>query len=158
MFNIREGQKKDCDLIRNYILKLARYEKAEHEMILTAETLANDGFSKNPLFKSLILEFDSEPVGFALFYYRYSTWKGKTLYLEDLYVDSEKRGNGIGLSVMKYLVQHAIKMECKRFEWQVLDWNTPSIEFYKKIGAELDSEWINCKLRESQFEDFLVKF
>ncbi|MCB0280649.1 MAG: GNAT family N-acetyltransferase, partial [Calditrichaeota bacterium] len=119
-------------------------------MEVSVEQLERDGFGTSPLFEALILEFNSETVGFALFYYRYSTWKGKSLYLEDLYVDPEYRNNGIGLAVMKHLVNHAIKTDCKRFEWQVLDWNTPSIEFYKKIGAELDSEWINCKLRHSQ--------
>ncbi len=82
----------------------------------------------------------------ALFYYRYSTWKGKSLYLEDLYIKPESRGNGFGTYVMKWLAKYAVENDCKRFEWQVLDWNMPAIDLYQKLGADLDGEWINCRL------------
>ena len=144
--NIRKALIGDAPFLLNNIKALADFEKAPDAVHLTLEQLTKDGFGDSPLFQALVLELDSEPVGMALFYYRYSTWKGKSLYLEDLYVMPEHRGNKLGLITMKYLAQFAVTNKCKRFEWQVLDWNLPAIKFYNSLNAELDSEWINCRI------------
>jgi GNAT superfamily N-acetyltransferase len=143
---IRVAKKSDCKFIYQMIQDLALYEKAPEKVTLTLSQLESDGFGQSPLFDSIILELDQKPVGMALFYNRYSTWKGKSLYLEDLYVLPEYRGHGLGLMTMKYLASLAIETNCRRFEWQVLDWNEPSIKFYENLGTDLDGEWINCRL------------
>ncbi len=143
---IREATEKDCEFILQMIHDLAEYEKAPEEVEITAEQLKKDGFSNNPLYKALITEIDDKPVGMALYYNRYSTWKGRNLYLEDFYVMPEYRGHGLGIMMMKKLAQIAVKTKCYRFEWQCLDWNEPSLKFYKSLGADLDSEWVNCRV------------
>lgn len=144
--NIRKAKKEDCSFILQMIKDLAEYEKAADKVKVSLSQLENDGFSENPLYESIILELDGKAVGMALFYNRYSTWKGRSLYLEDLYVTPEARGNGLGLMAMKYLANYAVETNCYRFEWQVLDWNEPSIKFYQSLETELDPEWINCRL------------
>ncbi len=144
--SIRLGQKEDASFILEMIKKLAIYEKAEDKVLVTLDQLVQDGFTSDTLFKTIILEAEEKPVGMALFYNRYSTWKGKSLYLEDLFVLPEYRGHGLGMLAMKWLAKFALDTHCKRFEWQVLDWNEPSIKFYKTINTELDSEWVNCRL------------
>ncbi len=145
-FNIREASENDTTFILQMIKELAAFENAPQEVITTAEQLAEDGFSDHPLFKALIIEAKDIQIGFCLYYYRYSTWKGKSLYLEDLYIQPEYRGNGIGKYMMRYLASIAVKEKCGRFEWQVLDWNEPAIKMYKQLGTDLDEEWINCRL------------
>ncbi len=142
--NIRKTTDLDLPFVMEMIHELAKYEKAPESVTLTLDQLSLD--FKQKLFESIILERDGEKVGMALFYFRYSTWKGKNLYLEDLFVIPEHRGLGLGKMVMKYLANYAIEQKCGRFEWQVLDWNTPSIEFYKTLGADIDPEWMNCRL------------
>lgn len=144
--NIRVATKEDCSFILQMIKDLAEYEKAPEKVLVTLEQLESDGFGDKPLYESIILELENKPVGMALFYNRYSTWMGKSLYLEDLYVIPESRGHGLGLQAMKYLAKLAKETQCFRFEWQVLDWNEPSIKFYKSLEADLDPEWINCRL------------
>ena len=156
-FKIRKAEKKDCGLIYHFIESLADYEKALSDVKISIKNLEKDGFSENPLFTALILEEDSKEIGFALYYFRYSTWNGKNLYLEDLYIEPKYRGKGYGLQTMHYLASEAKKENCGRFEWQVLDWNESSIAFYKKIGSTLDSEWINCRMNESEISQFLSK-
>lgn len=146
MFEINPSTKNDCKIILEYIKKLALFEKAADEVSLSLEELENDGFGENPLFQSFIMKYNNQLCGFALIYNRYSTWKGKSLYIEDIYVDEEFRGNGIGLKTFQYISKIAIETHCKRMEWQVLDWNEPAINFYKKINASLDNEWVNCKI------------
>jgi GNAT superfamily N-acetyltransferase len=147
---IREATKKDTKFIIQMIRDLAKYEKALDQMMTTEAELIRDGFEANPLFKSLILEHNNLPVGFALYFYKYSTWKGKTLYLEDLYVTPPARGNGLGMSIMKHLAKVAIDESCRRFEWQVLDWNEASIKFYESFHSDLDNGWINCRLENEK--------
>jgi GNAT superfamily N-acetyltransferase len=147
---IRKATKQDAKFIIQMIKDLAEYERALDQMMNTEEELIRDGFGENPLFQSLILEHDQKPVGFALYFYKYSTWKGKTLYLEDLYVSPEARGNGLGMSAMKHLAKIAVDEGCRRFEWQVLDWNEPSIKFYESFHTELDETWINCRLENEK--------
>ncbi len=139
------------------IRDLAIYEKAEDQVKISLDQLKEDGFGDQPLYDSIILELEGRAVGMALYYNRYSTWKGKSLYLEDLYVLPEFRGHGLGLKTMKYLANIAVETNCYRFEWQVLDWNVPSIEFYKKLGTDLDGEWINCRLEGSAIKDLALK-
>jgi GNAT superfamily N-acetyltransferase len=154
MIQIRKAQIEDSSFILEMIKELAEYEKASDQVLLTLEQLKEDGFGKNSLFESIILELDGKQAGMALFYNRYSTWKGKSLYLEDLYVQPKFRGHGIGLKAMKWLARYAHKTDCHRFEWQVLDWNEPAIKFYEKFNTQLDGEWINCKLEGMQIQNF----
>jgi GNAT superfamily N-acetyltransferase len=148
--NIRKANKSDAKFIFEMINELACFEKAADQVLVSIKNLEEDGFSDSPLFESIILESSGVKIGMALFYYRYSTWKGKSLYLEDLYIKPENRGNGFGTYVMKWLAKFANENDCKRFEWQVLDWNKPAIELYAKLGADLDGEWINCRLEGSE--------
>lgn len=143
---IREATPEDCDFILKMISDLADYEKAKDQVAITADQLKKDGFSDRPLYKVLVTEINDKPVGMALYYNRYSTWKGKSLYLEDFYIMPEHRGCGLGTMMMKKLAQIAVNTDCYRFEWQCLDWNGPSLNFYKSIGAELDPEWVNCRV------------
>ena len=154
---IRKATKEDAAFIIKMIKDLAEYEKAPEQMILLEEQLIKNGFEENPLFEAIILEHNNEACGMALFYNRYSTWKGKSLYLEDLYVRPEARGNGLGMKAMKYLANYAVQTECKRFEWQVLDWNEPAINFYKSFNTNIDGEWMNCKLEGDEIKIFAEK-
>ncbi len=142
--SIRKTTKDDLSFVLEMIQDLAHFEKAPLAVKVSVCQLEAD--FEAGLFDSIILEKDAQKVGMALFYFRYSTWKGKSLYLEDLYVIPEHRGAGLGKLVMKYLAKFAVEQKCGRFEWQVLDWNEPAIEFYKTLGADIDPEWMNCRL------------
>ncbi|MFT4033008.1 MAG: GNAT family N-acetyltransferase [Siphonobacter sp.] len=143
---IRQATPEDVPAIYQLIVELAEYEKALHEVINSPEQLLKDGFGEHPLYGTIIAEVDGEVVGMSLYYYRYSTWKGKRLYLEDLIVKEAHRGSGLGKKLLDATVEEARRTECSGLMWQVLDWNEPSIEFYKRYGASLDGEWINCHL------------
>lgn len=145
---LRPAVPSDVPFILQMIHALADYEKEPHEVTITAQELLRDGFADRPLFQCLILELDLAPVGFALYYNRYSTWKGKTLYLEDLFVLPEARGRGLGKQAMVELARIAHASGCVRFEWQVLDWNQPAIDFYKSFGTSLLPQWVTCRLDE----------
>lgn len=153
-FLIRKGKKEDCRAIRELILELAIYEKAEHEMSLSVEELEADGFGEDPIYNVIIAEQEQDIIGMALYYEKYSTWKGRSIYLEDLIVTESKRGIGAGKALFEEVMREARDRNCGRMEWQVLDWNQPSINFYKSYGAELDSEWINGKFRREQLQQF----
>ena len=155
--NIRTAIKTDAPFIYNMIKELAKYEKALDRVHLTLEQLTEDGFNESPLFQAVILELNNRSVGIALFYKRYSTWKGKSLYLEDLYITPEARGNKLGLMAMQYLANLCVTTNCERFEWQVLDWNEPSINFYKTLDTSLDEGWINCRLEGQQIKALASK-
>lgn len=144
---IRKGTEEDVEGIFRLIQVLAEYEHALEEVETSPEQLKNDGFGKSPLFQTLVAEEDGEIIGFALYFFTYSTWKGKCLYLEDFAVTEEKRKLGVGQRIFNSLKEIAKKEGVKRFSWQVLDWNEPAIAFYKKNQAELDDEWINCRIR-----------
>ena len=144
--SMRRASVDDAPFIYSLINKLAEFEKAPEQVTLTLDQLLEDAFSDDPLCFSHILESDGTPAGFTLCYYRYSTWKGKSLYLEDLFVEPEFRGQGLAKLALKNLAEIAVRERCGRFEWQVLDWNEPAIKFYQSIGADLDPEWINCRL------------
>lgn len=144
--NMRKAHQSDAPFIYDLICKLAEFEKAREQVSLSLDQLIQDGFGEEPLYFSHILEWEGQAAGFTLCYFRYSTWKGKSLYLEDLFVLPEFRGRGLAKLALRELKELAQRENCGRFEWQVLDWNEPAINFYKSLGADLDPEWINCRL------------
>lgn len=139
---IRPYTKEDIPAIFSLIKELAIYEKAGDEVETSIEQLEKDGL-EDKLFQCFVAEKDSSVVGFALYYFGYSTWKGKTLYLEDFVVKETHRGDGIGAMLFERLIQEANHQKAHRMDWQVLEWNAPAINFYKKYNAHLDPEWIN---------------
>ncbi len=142
--NIRPMQAQDSENVMNLVRELAEYEKALHAVILTPEQMQKDGFGANPLFGAYVAETENgNMVAMALYYYRYSTWKGRVLYLEDLYIQPDFRRFGIGKMLFDKLILHAQQHDCQRITWQVLDWNEPAVKFYEKIGATIDKEWWN---------------
>lgn len=150
--SIRQGVEADIPRVMELIWELAVYEKAPDSVEITAEQLLEDGFGTRPLFEFLVACDQNSIVGLSLFYYRYSTWKGKGLYLEDLVVTESYRGQGIGKRLILETADYAAKTQCTGMYWQVLDWNKPAIEFYKSLGSGFDGEWINCKLDRSVLE------
>ena len=144
---IRPASAEDSPLILHFITDLAIYEEAEEAVIATESDISDSLFGKDSTTSALICELDGQPVGFAVYFFNYSTWLGKHgLYLEDLYVSPESRGAGAGKALLKHLAQFAVSQNCGRFEWSVLDWNEPAIGFYKSIGAQPQDEWVAYRL------------
>lgn len=141
--NIRKGTSKDIESLYAMIKELADYEKAPEEVIVTPEILQKDAFGDQKLFEFLVAEINGEIMGIALYYYAYSTWKGKFLYLEDLVVKEAARHSGIGSALFLALKKKCEAEGLKRMAWQVLDWNEPALRFYEKHDAEISSEWLN---------------
>lgn len=152
--DIRKGTKQDLPQALQLIHELAEYEKAAHEVEVTLEQLVEDGFGENPVYEFFVAVEKNEIKGIALFYYRYSTWKGKAIYLEDLVVKESERGKGYGQLLLDAIIHEAKRTNSKQVRWQVLDWNKPAIKFYEKLGASLDDEWINCTLSAEQIENY----
>jgi GNAT superfamily N-acetyltransferase len=146
--SIRTARPNDMSVVLNLIQELAVYEKAPNEVINTVENLIKDGFGDSKIFDCIVAENNLTIVGFALYFTGYSTWKGRTLYLEDILVTESFRGKGVGSSLFEAVVNEAKKRGVKRMDWQVLEWNEPAIQFYKKYKATLDSEWINGRFFE----------
>ncbi|MEQ8927980.1 MAG: GNAT family N-acetyltransferase [Fulvivirga sp.] len=147
MIEIREGAKKDLPQVLELIKELAEYEKAGDQVETTVQQMGRDGFGPNPIFGLYVAEESSEIIGIAIYYYRYSTWKGKRIYLEDIVVTEEHRGKGIGKLLFEQVINKGKAENCTGMVWQVLDWNKPAINFYKKYyQAYLDAEWINCSI------------
>lgn len=147
MISYRHSNKNDTSLILSFIRKLAEYEKLAHECVATEDDICESLFCENPKAFCIIAEVDSNPVGFALCFYNYSTFQGKAgIYIEDLFVDEDYRGHGIGKGFFQYLAQKAVDENLGRIQWWVLDWNEPSINFYKKMGAKMMDEWTVCRL------------
>lgn len=143
MLTIRPANPTDVSQILWFIRQLAIYEKAEHEVHATAPQLHEALFGDSAHCGCLMAEMDDQPIGFALYFFNFSTWLGKPgLYLEDLFVMPESRGLGAGKALLQALAKVAVERGCGRFEWSVLDWNTPAIEFYESLGAKPQSEWI----------------
>jgi GNAT superfamily N-acetyltransferase len=140
---IRKGTEHDVVALYEMIKQLAEFEKEPDAVIITPEILKNDGFGERPLFEFLVAEVDQEIMGIALYYYAYSTWKGKFLYLEDLVVKNEARQLGIGSALLLALKEKTEREGLKRMGWQVLDWNESAIKFYEKHEAEISREWFN---------------
>ena len=143
---IRRAEKKDCPRMLELIKELAEYERAPNEVTVSPQHFEESGFGKNPVWWALVAEEDDIIQGFALYYVRYSTWKGQAMYLEDIIVTEKMRGKQIGRMLFEKLIEEAKEKGWKRIVWQVLDWNEPSINFYKKYNAAFDAEWINCSL------------
>jgi len=140
---IRKAVPADIPAVFELIRELAIYEKAEHELINTPQQLLADGFGLQPLYLLLVAELDGKIAGISLCYFRYSTWKGKCLYLEDIIITESERQKGLGSKLFEATLEMGKAEGCKRMTWQVLDWNEPAIQFYKKFNAGLDPEWVN---------------
>ena len=162
---IRKGEVKDMKAVLALIQELADFEKEPDAVLISEEDLIRDGFGSEPLFSVFVAEVPStnsdavngnEIIGIALYYYRYSTWKGKTLHLEDLVVKSERRGTGAGYALYSEIIKQAKKDQVRRIDWNVLDWNTPAIDFYEKTGAKVLQEWHSVQMDEAGINDFIA--
>ncbi|MEE9431297.1 MAG: GNAT family N-acetyltransferase [Melioribacteraceae bacterium] len=157
-FKIKKAEVSDIPIILSFIKKLAEYEKLSHEVTATNKKLEETLFSKNTNAFSIIGYLNDKPVTFAIYFFNYSTFLGKKgLYLEDLFVLSEFRSFGIGKKMLKHLATIALENNCGRIEWSVLDWNEPAIKFYKKIGAEIKSEWLTTRISGKNLEKLADK-
>jgi len=155
---IRIGTKQDLPRVLELIKELALYERAPHEVTNTVERMEKDGFGPNPIYGLFVAGNERGIVGISIYYWRYSTWKGKRLYLEDIIVTEKERGSGIGKLLFDRTMQHALDEQCTGMKWQVLEWNEPAINFYKKYySAKLDGEWIDCSLEREQISEILRK-
>ena len=145
--SIRPATKDDVEQILVFVRALAVYEREPNAVNATEADLFEHGFGENPYFACLIAELDGIPAGFALYFFEYSTWLGRPgLYLEDLFVLPEQRGGGVGKALLQRMAEIALEKGCARMKWEVLDWNTPAIDFYRAMGAELPTEWLKVRL------------
>lgn len=154
---IRKGTPNDMSSVLELIKELAIFEKEPDAVVITIDDLIRDGFAENPLFHTFVAEVNQEIIGIALYYYRYSTWKGKTIHLEDLIVKEDKRGTGAGFALYSEIIAQGKRDNVRRIEWNVLDWNTPAIEFYKKSGAKILDDWRVIQMDENGINEFLEK-
>ncbi len=153
--HIRPATIDDAALILRFIIDLAIYEKAEHEVKTDANGLRDSLFGEGSSSHALICEQDGAPIGYAVYFFNYSTWLGKHgLYLEDLYVSPDARGCGAGKALLQHLARLAVSKGCGRFEWSVLDWNQPAIDFYQSFGARPQDEWTTYRLTGQALLDF----
>jgi GNAT superfamily N-acetyltransferase len=152
--NIRKGYKEDLPAVLLLVQELATFEKEPEAVVVTLEDMENDGFGEKPVFKFIVAEDQGVIVGMALYYVKYSTWKGKCLFLEDLIVTQKYRRHKIGNRLFEEVIRAAQKMKARRMEWQVLGWNEPAIQFYKNYNAEFLKEWMSCRLNEEQIMEF----
>lgn len=143
---IRRALPADCPRLLELVHELAVYEKAPDEVTVTLDHFTQSGFGPNPVWWAFVAETDGIIAGFALYYIRYSTWKGQAMYLEDILVTESMRGNKIGAMLFDRLIEEAKEKKLSRIIWQVLEWNEPAINFYKKYNAEFDPEWVNCSI------------
>ncbi|TDE54884.1 GNAT family N-acetyltransferase [Flavobacterium sp. GT3P67] len=153
--NIRRGNPQDMPAVLGLIQELADFEKEPDAVLVTVDDLIRDGFDPVPLFHVFVAEADNEIVGIALYYYRYSTWKGKTIHLEDLVVKDKMRGTGLGYALYSEIIKQGKKDQVRRVEWNVLDWNTPAIEFYEKSGAKVLRDWDVVQMDEAGINHFV---
>lgn len=155
---IRPAVKADTATILHFIRELAIYEKAEHEAKATEEHIHRTLFNEQPKAHAIICELDGEAIGFAVYFFSYSTWQGQYgIYLEDLYVSPAHRGVGAGKQLLIALAKIAVDNDCGRFEWSVLDWNQPAIDFYESLGAKPQSEWMKYRLDGQALLDLAAK-
>ncbi len=155
---IRKGAPADMSAVLALIQELAVFEREPNAVVVTAADLVRDGFQENPLFTTFVAEVNGEIVGMALFYYRYSTWKGKTIHLEDLILKENYRKQGIGFALYQKVIETGSREGVRRIEWNVLDWNTPAINFYEKTGAKILNDWRVVQLDEIGIQDFIEKY
>lgn len=154
-FIIRKGNKEDAKSILNLITELAVFEKEPNAVKITVDDLIADGFSSNPKFNTFVAEENNEVIGMALFYERYSTWKGKTIHLEDLIVTKNRRKSGVGKALYTKVLKYAYNFKANRVAWEVLDWNIHAIEFYKSTGANLLEDWRVVHMTKENLEKFV---
>ncbi len=154
---IRQGVKEDLPQVLGLIQELAEFEKEPHEVENSVAQLEEDGFGTQPVFEFFVAEKQTNEkiVGLALYFYSYSTWKGKCIYLEDLVVTQSERGKGLGRRLLDKIIIKAKETHCYRVVWQVLDWNEPAIKFYKSLGADIPKEWLTCRLVKEQIDDYV---
>ncbi|AWH84153.1 GNAT family N-acetyltransferase [Flavobacterium album] len=153
---IREGKKEDMPAVLGLIKELAAFEKEPDAVVVTVDELVRDGFGSNPLFHTFVAEADGEVIAMALFYYRYSTWKGRTIHLEDLIVKENKRGTGAGSALYKEVIKFAKADGVRRVEWVVLNWNTHAIQFYERSGAAILQDWLTVQMNEEGITKFTL--
>jgi GNAT superfamily N-acetyltransferase len=147
VLRLRDAVPADVPLMLDYVRELAEYEREADKVVATAADLQRHLFGPSPLAFAVMAEWDARPAGWAIWFYNFSTWEGRPgLYLEDLYVRPAFRGRGIGKALLKHLAAVAVARGCTRYVWQVLDWNTPSLEFYEAMGAKVLREWLTCRV------------
>lgn len=163
---VRKGTAADMPIVLELIQELALFEKEPDAVVVTVADLIRDGFGEQPLFHTFVAEIDTtskegnakkQIIGMALYYYRYSTWKGKTLHLEDLIVREDQRGTGAGFALYSEIIAQGKRDQVRRVEWNVLDWNTPAVEFYKKTGAKILEDWQVVHMDEEGINAFVEK-
>lgn len=152
---IRKAEKKDSLAILNLIKELALFEKEPESVKLKLSDIENDGFGTKPLFECIVAEINKRIIGMAIYYPRYSTWNGPTIHLEDLIVSEQYKGKGIGTQLYSNFIKMAFNSGVKRVEWNVLDWNSPAINFYKKSGAKVLDEWRTVQMHQSEMKKYL---
>ena len=150
---IRKGLKNDLPAALSLIKELADYEKALKEVTITLKDLEKDGFGKNPCYWFLVAEKNKKIIGLSFYWIRYSTWKGKFLFLEDFIISEKHRRSGIGSKLFEATIKICEELECNGMCWQVLDWNKPAINFYKKYNAKISSDWLNGKITKEQIKE-----
>jgi GNAT superfamily N-acetyltransferase len=143
---IRRATKEDIGLVRDLVMELAIFERAPEEVTSSLDDYIQEGFSDNPLFSANLIYLNDKLAGFSLWYYRFSTWKGRRFYLEDLYIKEAYRGKGLGKNLINEAIEEAKRMKCTGMMWQVLDWNQPAIDFYNTLGVKMDAGWLNVHL------------
>lgn len=152
---IREAQASDAALIHAFIVELAIFEKAEHEVVASVADIERSLFAPDSPARGLICAIDGQPVGYAVYFLSYSTWLGrKGMYLEDLYISPSHRGGGAGKRLLSHLARLACESGCGRLEWSVLDWNAPAIAFYQSLGAGAQSEWVRYRMAGETLQNF----
>ncbi len=151
---IRIGRQADLSQVLSLVKELAVYERAANEVEVTIEEMQNWGFGKDKIFDFFVAESENKIVGIALYYYKYSTWKGKCLFLEDIIVTETFRRYGLGSKLFDEVARVAKREKVRRMEWQVLEWNESALNFYKKYNSHFDKEWVNCKLTFQQLQSF----
>ena len=151
---IRRGKKEDLSAVMRLVEELAVFENAPDAITNTVADMEQDGFGEDPVFRFHVAESDGTIVGVALYFVKYSTWKGRGLYLDDLIVTEKMRGKGIGKKLLDAFMQEAVTLGAKQVHWQVLDWNKPAIDFYRKAGASVEPEWWDCKMDEEKIKNY----
>ena len=144
--NIRKIVKQDCKPLLDLIYELAVYERAPEQVTVTLQHFEESGFGANPVWWGFVAEEENRIIGFVLYYIRYSTWKGQRMYLEDFLVTEKARGKGVGKLLFDKLIEEAKEKKFNGIVWQVLDWNEPAINFYKKYNTKIEHEWLNCSI------------
>ena len=153
--HIRPARREDAARILAFITELADYERAVHEVIASCEDIERTLFDEGAKAHSLICERDGQAIGYAVYFYSYSTWLGRNgIYLEDLYITPEQRGGGAGKQLLRHIAKEAFDNGCGRLEWSVLDWNEPAIQFYKSLGAEPQDEWVRYRMEGETLRQF----